>query len=319
MSEVTDGVARVVRRGRVRTDRHGRLVPVLAHRSSGKTASAFARARQSADEVAEYEAPADSARDWPTLRLMKHHLLSGESERRIGTRAQGGDREAVNHLVVHNLRLVWSTIRGPEASAPFDREDEFQEACIGLIRAAEKFDASRGFKFSTYASWWIRQAASRGRADRGRVIRLPVHIDSQVQAIQRFRRRYQRDHGCDPDAELVAKRLDRPLADVKSMIETGQVVLSLDDPEVQAPTEPVWFPNEDEGRVERAAALRSMIARRLDAREKRILEMRFGLGGQAPRTLDQVGRDLGVTRERIRQIQSNAMGKLREGLERGSD
>lgn len=317
--EVVEVIGQAVEHDSVKLDRLGRLVPRVAGRSTAQVVRAFARARGFADQVADYEAPANAEAHWPTQRLMHHQLLSAEDERRLGRLAGEGRRDSINELVVRNLRLVWSMTGGRRASAVFDCEDTFQEACFGLVRAAEKFDVTRGFKFSTYACPWIRQAATRGRADRGRAVRLPVHVDQRIQPVLNFRSRYAREHGAVPYVELVAKRIGRTVAEVESAIETSQPVLSIDDPRTRLPADPASSWQGAQRTAETAADVRWLIRTHLDARQRRVIAMRFGLDGWAQHTLDDVGKRLGVTRERVRQIQTDALKRLAELLERPVD
>jgi RNA polymerase primary sigma factor len=192
-----------------------------------------------------------------------------------------------------------------------DREDYFQEACLGLIRAAEKFDATRGFRFSTYATPWIRQATRRAEADRGRTVRLPVHLFERVRPVRAWVREYEERMSALPNAEEVAKGLDIEVSRAKELLEVSQPIESLEAPRsFTARLDRSWAALQRRDPHPFEAQLTRAMMSVLSQRECRVLEMRFGLAGNEEHTLEQTGLKLGVTRERVRQIQSGALEKL---------
>jgi len=251
-------------------------------------------------------------------------LLTPAQERELARLKDQGDEAAKRKLIESNLRLVMSITRNyTRAGVPL--LDLIQEGNLGLIRAVEKFDYTLGYKLSTYATWWIRQAITRALADQGRTIRLPVHVAEQVRRVMRARRILAQKLNREPLLPEIAKESGFPLERVKTLLELVEDPVSLETPVGDGESlygdliEDVnsLAPHEQSAEQARGRELAGALDQ-LNPRMRRVLSLRFGLDGEPPQTLEEVGGQLGITRERVRQLETRALRELRQtapGLE----
>lgn len=253
----------------------------------------------------------------------KADLLNQSEEYELAVRAKEGDKDAKNELVCANLRLVISIAKKYAVSTKsLELLDLVQEGNLGLLKAVERYEPSLGFRFSTYATWWIRQAITRGIADQDRVIRLPVHVGEDIRKVQRASQHYDSlssENGGGNQFEKIADQTGMSAEKVERMMQISRHTVSLDTPIDDEQTSTLGdFIEDRTSETPDDFALVSIMKEEIEKqlstlkpREKTILYMRFGLNGQEPCTLEEVGDYIGVTRERIRQIEAKALRKLR--------
>lgn len=245
-------------------------------------------------------------------------LLSPDEEVDLAKRMSDGDQEAKNRMTESNLRLVVS-IAKRYVGRGMQFLDLIQEGNLGLIKAVDKFDYTKGYKFSTYATWWIRQAITRAIADQARTIRIPVHMVETINKVIRVSRQLLQELGHDPTAEEIAEEMNMPVDKVRDILKIAQEPVSLETPIGEEEDSHLgdFIPDEEASEPAEAASfalLREQLDEVLDTltpREKKVLELRFGMTDGRTRTLEEVGKEFNVTRERIRQIEAKALRKLR--------
>lgn len=262
--------------------------------------------------------PTDDAVRMYLKEIGKVPLLTGAEERELAIRMEQGDEEAKKKLCESNLRLVVS-IAKRYLNRGLSFLDLIQEGNLGLIKAVDKFDYTKGYKFSTYATWWIRQAITRSIADQARTIRIPVHMVETINKLIRISRQLLQELGREPTSEEIAKEMGITVEKVREIKKISQDPVSLETPIGEEEDSHLgdFIPDDDVPTPVEAAAysmLKEQLMEVLDTlsdREKKVLMLRFGLEDGRPRTLEEVGKEFNVTRERIRQIEAKALRKLR--------
>ena len=298
--------------------------PALDEDAAAEAAAAAAAGDKeiSIEEQLDLSVPEGIAIDDPVRMYLKEigkvPLLTAEQEIELAKRIEQGDEDAKQKLAEANLRLVVSIAKRYVGRGMLFL-DLIQEGNLGLIKAVEKFDYRKGFKFSTYATWWIRQAITRAIADQARTIRIPVHMVETINKLIRVSRQLLQEYGREPTPEEIAKEMNISEAKVREIIKIAQEPVSLETPIGEEEDSHLgdFIPDEDAPAPAEAASFALMkeqlteVLDTLTPREEKVLRLRFGLDDGHQRTLEEVGKEFNVTRERIRQIEAKALRKLR--------
>jgi RNA polymerase primary sigma factor len=300
-------------------------IVVLSKKTKAKQKSE--RDAKKAKEKAEKEANKDSSKKAYTDGLQtfinqvsQYPLLTQRQEKELAKRIVAGDQKAKEIMLKHNLRLVISIAKSyTKNDVPF--LDLIQEGSIGLMRAIDKFEPEKGFKFSTYATWWIKQAITRAIGDKSRIIKVPTHVHTRLYKIQKAERRLEVELGRDPSLPEIAAHVEMTVEDVENLLMYRRQIISLDKPISESSEDDNDFssylyddtnPNTEEQVLENAKYdIIDDILGSLSYRDRKIVDYRFGLYGREVKTLDEVGRTFNITKERVRQIEANALEKIR--------
>ncbi|MFT4048838.1 MAG: sigma-70 family RNA polymerase sigma factor [Solirubrobacterales bacterium] len=296
----------------------------MDERHDGEAGWTAAIARRTKSQRRLGESPAAESTTTDSLQLFlkeigRVNLLTAAEEVQLAKRIERGDMDAKDKMVEANLRLVVSIAKNYRNQG-LSFLDLIQEGTLGLVRAAEKFDYRKGFKFSTYATWWIRQAIARALADKGRTVRIPVHVVERLNKITRAERQLLSEYGREPTVEEIARATELKTDEVETIKRLAQTPISLEKPVGDEEESEFGQFVADENAPDpfdaaadslRTQNLHSALAN-LSYRERRVLELRFGIGGEAPKTLDEVGKVFNITRERVRHIETHSLRKLRK-------
>lgn len=318
LGEIQSCLAEVLDEGRLKADSLGRILPDQRPSSPIQVSRAISAVKHQVEALEFLQPPRQLARldEWDDLGSILHHrILSPIGELRTAIEAKGGSRVARETLITSNIRLAAACTRGFSGECgAMGREDYLQEGILGLMRASEKFDPFLGFRFSTYATNWVNQKATRASANYSRTIRLPVHVVSEANPVFQYQRRYRRDFGIAPTVEEIAVSTSLSVAEVESIQRMPVDVLSLDVESVAAEwreSPAAIYHDPDIASVLAVTSVRRLLLAELNPVQRHVLARRFGLDEVGEHTLEEVGEELNVTRERVRQIQSDAFRLLK--------